>query len=256
MVTNLDATKYDPTRTDTYGAKTADPTWSYNPSASHTDLCMGYPGGSSPTDATYYNQDKTRGILYNFAAATMNVKSRPFANEAGRPYGTTTLYGQTLTVNKVQGICPNGWHLPSDYEWTELENEIIKNTTQHADVTSNISPDGTTGLLVHDNVTGTMRGTTHGQAMKDPCPALASYYPNGTSLPYADNGFAALLVGRAYTGASDSFGQHTFFWTASTNNSTSTQDTANMRWIAYSASNVQRRHEFSSVLKSIRCKKD
>jgi uncharacterized protein (TIGR02145 family) len=25
-----------------------------------------------------------------------------------------------------QGICPNGWHLPSDYEWNELEEKIAK----------------------------------------------------------------------------------------------------------------------------------
>ncbi len=43
------------------------------------------------------------GVLYNWTAA-MNGASSSNANPSG-----------------VQGICPNGWHMPSDAEWTELE---------------------------------------------------------------------------------------------------------------------------------------
>lgn len=43
------------------------------------------------------------GVLYNWPAA-MNGASSSNANPSG-----------------VQGICPNGWHKPSDAEWTELE---------------------------------------------------------------------------------------------------------------------------------------
>lgn len=45
---------------------------------------------------------KTYGVLYNWIAAqngnTLSMKS----------------------ANLIQGICPNGWHLPSDAEWGEL----------------------------------------------------------------------------------------------------------------------------------------
>ena len=31
---------------------------------------------------------------------------------------------QNSTQESVQGICPNGWHIPSDYEWYILENFV------------------------------------------------------------------------------------------------------------------------------------
>lgn len=44
----------------------------------------------------------TYGVLYNWAAA-MNGQASSNSNPS-----------------QVQGICPTGWHLPSDAEWTEL----------------------------------------------------------------------------------------------------------------------------------------
>ena len=46
------------------------------------------------------------GYLYNWAAV-MNGSASSEANPSG-----------------VQGICPNGWHVPSDAEWTELTNYV------------------------------------------------------------------------------------------------------------------------------------
>lgn len=50
------------------------------------------------TGYEYYDKEEF-GLLYTWAAATN---------------------GNSDTVN-VQGVCPTGWHLPSDEEWTELE---------------------------------------------------------------------------------------------------------------------------------------
>jgi uncharacterized protein (TIGR02145 family) len=49
----------------------------------------------------------TYGALYTWAAA-MNGSAGSAANPSG-----------------IQGVCPSGWHLPSDAEWTELENSLI-----------------------------------------------------------------------------------------------------------------------------------
>jgi len=63
---------------------------------------------TSETEPYYYyvNGDEANtdeyGYLYNWKAA-MNGASSSSANPSG-----------------VQGICPNGWHLPSDAEWTQL----------------------------------------------------------------------------------------------------------------------------------------
>ena len=64
---------------------------------------------ASTVDAYYWhvncdaNNDSIYGLVYNWAAVMGG-------------------YSSSKTVpSGVQGICPNGWHLPSDTEWTILE---------------------------------------------------------------------------------------------------------------------------------------
>ena len=66
---------------------------------------------SSTTAYRYYPDDNSAnvsdyGYLYNWAAV-MKGSASSEANPSG-----------------VQGICPDGWHVPSDAEWTELENYV------------------------------------------------------------------------------------------------------------------------------------
>jgi uncharacterized protein (TIGR02145 family) len=58
---------------------------------------------------SFYNNDESLdyGALYTFAAAVN-----------GTPYNGT---------GYVQGICPNGWHVPAESEWNILENYLIEN---------------------------------------------------------------------------------------------------------------------------------
>lgn len=58
--------------------------------------------GTNVTEAKATYNYNTYGVLYNWAAAM-----------AGFPASVTNPSG-------VQGICPSGWHLPSDAEWTQL----------------------------------------------------------------------------------------------------------------------------------------
>lgn len=79
------------------------------------------PGKSSPTIPYYYVYDyeytsvndakntenyKTYGVLYNWTAI-MAGEASSNANPSG-----------------VQGVCPDGWHLPSVAEWTVLTNSL------------------------------------------------------------------------------------------------------------------------------------
>ena len=66
---------------------------------------------SSTTAYRYYPDDNSTnvsdyGYLYNWAAV-MNGSASSEANPSG-----------------VQGICPDGWHVPSEDEWDELENYV------------------------------------------------------------------------------------------------------------------------------------
>lgn len=54
------------------------------------------------SEAKAFNNYDTYGVLYNWPAA-MNGELGSGTNPSG-----------------VQGVCPNGWHLPSHMEWSEL----------------------------------------------------------------------------------------------------------------------------------------
>ena len=58
--------------------------------------------GTNVADAKATANYTTYGVLYNWTAA-MNGAESSSANPSG-----------------VQGVCPSGWHVPSDAEWTEL----------------------------------------------------------------------------------------------------------------------------------------
>jgi uncharacterized protein (TIGR02145 family) len=62
--------------------------------------------GTSVSEAKATVNYATYGVLYNWPAA-MDGKTSSDANPSG-----------------VQGVCPSGWHLPSDTEWKELVNYL------------------------------------------------------------------------------------------------------------------------------------
>ena len=77
--------------------------------------------------ARWYNNDSTTyapmnyGLLYNWNAAVDTFNTT---------YGETSVntnYSNAVSVSFTshrQGICPVGWHLPSDAEWTQLTNYV------------------------------------------------------------------------------------------------------------------------------------
>lgn len=65
-----------------------------------------YPDGNS-SNANQY------GLLYNWKAAIRNLSSASMSNPSG-----------------VQGVCPNGWHLPSEAEYTQLT-EYVQSQSEY-----------------------------------------------------------------------------------------------------------------------------
>ena len=122
--------------------------------------------------------------------------------------GNTTIYGYLYTWNAAkgpdavsannQGICPTGWHVPSDGEWTELT-QYVSNQSQYlcSNNTSYIAKAlaSTTGW---NSSTGTcVVGLTPGNNNATGFSAL----PAGTYYPYGGNN---------YFGS----GEHACFWTS------------------------------------------
>ena len=161
------------------------------------------------TDDAYcwYNNNEaiykdTYGALYTWAAA-MNGESSSNANPSG-----------------IQGVCPDGWHLPSDDEWTELEDYI--------------TTDGYSG--------------TEGTALK----ATGGWTSNGNGTDIY--GYSAFPGGyRNYnSGTFNNAGSYGDWWSSSENGGTY----AYYRYLFYSSADVGRYSYYKSYGFSVRCVRD
>ena len=161
---------------------------------------------SSETEPYYYyvNGDEANtdeyGYLYNWAAA-MNGASGSEANPSG-----------------VQGICPSGWHLPSDAEWTQLSDYLGGTTNAGAQLV------GQASLWL----SGTLTSSGH----------------------FGSSGFGALPAGY-YPGSYANFGDYTAFWSATKSGSTN----AYFRSVAYSGASLNRGGINKNFGNSVRCVK-
>ena len=214
--------------------------------------------GGSITDPALIPWNPKYGILYTFAAA-INDDSQTFLNPGNDPNAPV-----------IQGICPNGWHVPSDYEFSQLEEEMAKNPQKYSSVTTptpwrdrvndsqlfvvsgsrddyeaaNLRPDMT-------NVVG------HATAMVSPCNvAGVSTSTGGLSNLTEQGGFNALPVGISEGNKTNFYGVAAYFWTSSTDDNTSSYGNAIERSMGINYHAVYRINGVRTTLFSVRCKKD
>lgn len=157
--------------------------------------------GVNVADAKATANYTTYGVLYNWTAA-MAGESSSTSNPSG-----------------IQGVCPSGWHLPSDAEWTEL--------TDYLGGTSDAG-----GKLKET-------GTTH----------WASPNIGATN----ETGFTALPGGyRNNNGAFYDFGYSGDWWSATENGATD----AWYRNMSTNSSNVYSYSSYKELGLSVRCVRD
>ena len=123
----------------------------------------------------------------------------PFANE-GLLYQWKAVMNNS-TTERAQGICPSGWHIPSDCEWMYLENTLGMSTTNQqatgwrnsgdvdydlsSAVTSGTNNSGFTGLLAGRRFTNgtflhrTSRGRWWSSSATGATTASIRYLPTG-----------------------------------------------------------------------------
>ena len=123
----------------------------------------------------YYNDSITYavtwGVLYTWPAAMNGSES------------------SESTPSNVQGVCPTGWHLPSDGEWISLEMEL--------------------GMSYDEAWLVGWRGTNEGSKMK----TKTGWYSNGNGTN--SSGFSALPAGiRSGDGLFSDAGKTTHFWSS------------------------------------------
>ena len=218
-------------------------------------------------DQAYSLANPYLGYFYTWNGATKSVKSATSYNEgegdnAGSMNDNYAPKANTVPTNveKVgtQGICPNGWHVPSDYEMNRLEKEISNDTAmKYYDNTSN-----PTYILTpwndNWNIMKLASRSNLGSAL------LSPYYGNGgLSRKICDgtSGFSAYLVGFIRNG--NCVGKSTEelrlgdYWTSS-------KSTVDKAWYRSFVNNFgtlynygsSRNDEFTSLMMSVRCKKD
>ena len=123
------------------------------------------------------------GRLYTWAAAIDSVK---LATDTDNPQDCG--YGKTCTLpTKVQGICPDGWHLPTQTEWETLFTEVGGQSTA-----------------------------------SDILKSKTGWYSSGSGTD--DVGFSAIPAGFRYNNGRFIDSQYAYFWCASEYDSASAHD--------------------------------
>ncbi|MBQ7490769.1 MAG: hypothetical protein IJT51_09670 [Bacteroidales bacterium] len=177
---------------------------------------------SIPFYFKYANSDslaKIYGMLYSWTAAMRNL-------------GDTTLA-------QVQGICPNGWHLPSDEEWCEMTSTLAPLSSCY-DATPFFGGDeylarslSLPGYWVSDNFTF------------DGMPGYWSTSP----LYFNTSGFSALPTGFYEHGSFFGLGAGTYWWTTKP----APNGEAYCRYLQYNNKGMNRNTEEICHGLSIRC---
>ncbi|NDV70219.1 FISUMP domain-containing protein [Dysgonomonas sp. 25] len=201
--------------------------------------------GSTTSPRYYYPNNQaanraTLGVLYNWPAA-INMGTGP--GQTPDPPGGGLANVGLDEANRIQGICPAGWHLPSDRQWTDLENGIIINTSKFSS-----TPDIGGALLPYSGyIYPVWRGTSHGRAMKATGSTINGLASNGTSKSAAQGGFELFLAGNGESGAFGYYGGAAIIWSSS------------RMVVRYFANTVDKGcvgGYQSGYLLSVRCKKD
>ncbi|GHV10350.1 hypothetical protein FACS1894162_3970 [Bacteroidia bacterium] len=188
---------------------------------------------------------KKYGYLYNWNAA-MGIPSGTASNAA--PY--TVENGNNPAQTPTQGICPAGWHLPSDYEWTQLEKEIAMDAANTYSSLAASAPADTAGMA-----TSTTRRVDTPPALDLKMRAAEKSWPGtfvaGSSKAANAGGFDALPAGHWRQITSEHFGIRAYFWSSSSAAST----TAYHRGFTNVVGSL-RSHTNKYIQFSVRCKKD
>ena len=172
---------------------------------------------SSTTTAYYYplQGDFTYGYLYNWKAVMRNS-----SNSQSNPSG-------------VQGVCPNGWHVPSDAEWDELQNYVSSQSHYLCNGDNN-------------NVAKALAAKTGWVSSTGTCAVGNVQVSNNAT------GFSALPAGHNYGGSYTNYGTAATFWSSTEAGSANTFD----RSVDYSNAVFTRSNHPKGYGFSVRCLRD
>ena len=178
-------------------------------------------GTSASTSAAryYYPENdntivSTFGLLYNWTAVMHGANS------------------DNAVPSGVQGICPTGWHVPSDAEWTNMKTYVNNQLPYLCSETSTY-------------IAKALASATGWNSSSAAC--AVGNTPSGNNA----TGFSAVPAG-GYTGSYSNFGNSAYFWS-------STQYSSNNAYyssLGYNAASMERDNSSKSNGYSVRCLRD
>lgn len=166
----------------------------------------GYTGSASEHSITLLNDHPEYGLQYTWAAASRGSSSDQHDSGAGK------------RNSMIQGICPDGWVLPSDKEWCELEKELACNPSEYSSSDTDIDWDNWEAVTLWRPRLTSESG--HGKTMKSSNKVIAPQggelvlETDGASKP-SPAGFDVLLLGATYEGKYHAYGEFGYFWSSS-----------------------------------------
>ena len=253
MLTSLRATTY----ADNLGVDkpTKDIKIGKNTTNSKTELLAYYPGAKTTStleeDKARFSKNTEYGMIYTWAAATNGKVILPHSDTESTQNDGEANDPSNVELVGVQGICPTGWHLPSDKEWNDLEKAIANEQTGEYTL-DNYKSDPWSEDWRYDRSTYRNNSQGHGTSMKSP---LVSNY-QGKSRVCGKGGFNAFATGLYSNTDYNYYGTLIYFWTSSyiynSSNSYSPMD----RRLSFAHSGVGRYGLEASTLTSVRCKKN
>lgn len=265
MIHNLDAIAYD------YAGSPTNPTLGVL--SSGTSPRYIFPnGGSNGSIQTTFDENQRYGLMYNWRAASANKTN---VSDQG------ALAGASPSL-RVQGICPAGWHLPSDNEWTLLERDNVRYKSEFSSIAS---PTGTALSNELDNssygvaLTGSgtspsgpytgYRGTeslsSYANVMTEPCEQSDDANVRGASNIISSSkrpGFGAIYTGytgydqRLYYVVNQHYRELNQFWTSSSGPTVEGRTQSWTRSFEMWSPLVYRGHIQTTDYASVRCIKD
>ena len=139
--------------------------------------------------------------------------------------------GSNANPSEVQGICPNGWHVPSNDEWQDLINYVEYQIE--------------TGELVNTTVAKALASIEGWKTSSGS--GTPGYVPSANN----STGFSAVPAGAGNSGVSEyTFGRSAYFWSATEGNSS---DDAYLRHLSYNKADMRREYASKYVGFSVRC---
>jgi uncharacterized protein (TIGR02145 family) len=225
-----------------------------------TNVTLNYPGPTGTNleeREAIFDTHKEYGLLYSWAAASGRIDDSDDSDNGGRPgYGAIP----PTTGQYYQGICPHDWHLPSDYEWSQLEKEIATNPSKYSEQTeaygnltdSTVFFDATIWDYRPDSSTEITYWGRQMKRMAGDENKINEIDPNGSSKSRQEGGFDAFPVGYGIgIGSVYNYGSNAFFWSSSSYGANGVR-----RSLGSGLAGVYRNNNPKSYLFSVRCKKD